>query len=194
VAIHSKAAAALSATEVRHLAGCMLLLDSTEEGEAAAAFARVRSLLRRHEVRLCESLENPQVREALRNALGHPAWLASSQEAAKLREENERLDRQCSKLADAITRLKEAGADCWPCEVKRRWLAAIGGVVFISLWLLATGHARMNGRHRFYGATAGALPFFLVWCHWKLRYLTRDLEWRSLTDNRIAHTVFGRRT
>jgi hypothetical protein len=109
----------------------------------------------------------------------------TASELEALLEENEGLRLELRRL-----RGKRPADLCWPCEVKRRWLAVVGGnclAVGWALWFSQSGDAWMKENLSTLSPDAvfwpllGLLslgPFVGVFISWKLRLFKRSEAWK----------------
>ncbi len=80
-----------SDSDLTRIAKLVQLFDSPVDGEAAAALARIRALLKKAELSFSEAVESRAYKEAVWDAKGHPEWLKDHFQSHRHRLENDRL-------------------------------------------------------------------------------------------------------
>src|ERR1700733_8766084 len=126
-----------SDADLRVLAKLFVLLDSRQEGEATGALIRIRAITQKCGLSLYEAVETQVYKTAIWESQGKPECLHDYFDTARLREEYAKREAECDELVEAVTKLREAGKFCNPCEWKRRVIAAGLGAVVIAVWCSA---------------------------------------------------------
>jgi hypothetical protein len=175
----------MSDGDLRVLAKLVVLLDSPQEGDATAAILRIRAFLRKSGAKFYEAVETRAFKTAIWEAMGHPECLREYFEAAQLRERCAKLEAECDVIAEALSKFRKAGKLCLGCEKKRRQMALACGGVVISAWCSAYPPHNFGVKTTFHGILLALLPILGVLCRWRLVNFKRDLEWVSLTDNKL---------
>ena len=179
-------------SDLRVVAKLFALLDSPQEGEATAAVSRLRAMLRKWDMPLYEAVETHAFKTAIWEAMGHPECLRDYFEAARIRAAYARLEAESDELAAAVMNLREDKKLCRPCEKKRRLIAVGFGAVLIRIWCWEFPPAAVGVKMTAYGILLALVPLLVVVCRWRIVNFKRDLEWVSVTDNKLYRTIAAR--
>ena len=182
----------LSDADLRVLAKLFVLLDSPQEGEATGALVRIRAMLRKGGMALCQAVETRVFKTAIWEAMGHPDWLQDHFESAKIRQDYAELEKQCDELAEAVTKLREVGKFCRSCESKRRILAAFVAAALAVVWFGAYSPFEVGLGMTACGILLSLSPLLYVFGRWRILNFKRDVAWVSVKDNELYRALADR--
>jgi len=186
------ASSSISDADLRVLAKLFVMLDSPQEGDATAAVVRVRAMLRKGGMALYQAVETQAFKTAIWEAMGHPECLREYFEAARLRQDFAKLDKECDELAEAVTKLREVGKFCRSCESKRRMIGLVFGADVMVVWCVAYPPFEVSLKMTGYGILLGLTPLLCVFGRWRVHNFKRDVEWVSVTDNNLYRGIADR--
>ena len=182
----------LSDADLRVLAKLFVLLDSPQEGEATGAVVRIRAMLRKGGMVLCQAVETPVFKTAIWEAMGHPDWLQDHFESARIRQDYAELEKQCDELAEAVTKLREVGKFCRSCELKRRLIAGAIGAALAMVWFGSYSSFDVGLGMTACGILLSFGPLLYVLGRWRFLNFKRDVAWVSVKDNELYRAIADR--
>jgi hypothetical protein len=179
-------------SDLRLVGKIFAILDSPEEGEATAAVIRLRAILRKCDMPLYAAVETHAFKTAIWEAMGHPKCLHGYFEADRIRDAYAKLEAESNELAAAVMGLRKDKKLCPSCEKKRRGIAVVLGLVLIKAWSLKFPPAEVSMRMTMSGALLGFVPYLAVVCRWRVVNFMWDLDWVSMTDNKLYRAIAAR--
>ncbi len=182
----------LSDADLRVLAKLFVLLDSPQEGEATGAVVRIRAMLRKSSMVLCQAVETRVFKTAIWEAMGHPDWLQDHFDSSRIRQDYVELEKQCDELTEAVTKLREVGKFCRSCESKRRILGAFVGAALAVVWFGSYSPFDVELRMTACGILLSLGPLLYVFGRWRILNFKRDVAWVSVKDNTLYRAVADR--
>jgi hypothetical protein len=179
-------------SDLRLIGKLFALLDSPQEAEATTAVIRMRAILRKCEMPLYEAVETHAFKTAIWAAMGHPKCLEGYFEACRIRDAYAKLEAESNELVAAVIELREDVKLCRLCERKRRLMAVAVGFVIVWYWYREFPPSEVGLKLTAYGILLGLAPFLGVITRWRIVNFKRDLEWVSMTDNRLYRGIAAR--
>jgi hypothetical protein len=108
---------------------------------------------------------------------------------AELEEQLENARRGGDELAGVVEEYQKAERTrrrfCRPCELKRRAIAGLTGVMILAGWFYAYPPQEVTPRWTGYGAMLAAVPFVFLVCRWALIQFKRKHHWVAWRNNDV---------
>jgi hypothetical protein len=174
------------------------MFDSNQPPEVEAAFHRAQEMCAKYKISFFQALTEAlgpggraeqlekdlaTMRRVMEETLGE-----AEISLRDLRDEN-------TELVGEVTRLRNAkeqnitSEPCYPCEAKRRVLAAILGIVISSIWFEHLPWFHSRNWQRGTGVGVALAPVGAVLCRWFWMRFKRNYAWVSLRDNGLRREL-----